>query len=113
MHFYICNISTKIGERLFDVCKWVGRRLLYDSHKVFLSSFKDFKEEKAQQKQWQTIFALKNDFKIRWIHIQIDKQGKPEKDSQVYGEKDRFGLVRFYGISTTVGYLKPNPFLYI
>ena len=24
-----------------------------------------------------------------------------------------FGLVRFYGISTVVGYLMPNPFLYI
>ena len=24
-----------------------------------------------------------------------------------------FGLVWFYGISTIVGYLKPNPFLYI
>ena len=25
----------------------------------------------------------------------------------------RFGLVEFYGISTIVGYLMPNPFLYI
>ena len=33
--------------------------------------------------------------------------------SQVHSDLEWFGLVWFYGISTMVGYLMPNPFLFI
>ena len=87
----------------------------FNSFHNYLSKFKKYKSKRGKNQQ----FCL---FLFPWLKIYL--KGKKFQDvsdiksntSQlpiIYKEMSQIDLVWFYGISTIVGYLVPNPFLYI